>query len=151
MVSEAGRVPAATMVTGFEVTGLEPVMQLLFEVMSQVTTSPFAGDIVRPGLFVPAAVPFTFHRYPGAGPPLTGEAVKFTELPVQKGLVSVEISTLAGSALLTNMVTGKEVTGLLLTQVALDVSLHVITSPLAGVYEKAGKLNPTPNPFTIHW
>lgn len=133
MVTEAGRFAAATMVIAFEVTGFIPVIQLLTEVILQVMMSPFAGLQVKPGLFVPAGFPLMNHWYPGAGPPLDGLAVKLTELTVQNGLVSVEIKTAAGSALLTIITTGREVTGLLLTQVAFEVNLHVTTSPFKGI------------------
>ena len=47
--------------------------------------------------------------------------------------MGVVMLTDAGREELTAMVTGEDVTGLPLTQVALEVSLQVITSPLAGV------------------
>ena len=56
-----------------------------------------------------------------------------TELPEQNGFVRVEMVTAAGSRLLTVIVIGSEVTGLPDTQGAVDVSVHVTTSPLRGV------------------
>ena len=51
---------------------------------------------------------------------------------MQNGLVFVEIATLAGNAPLTFMLTLADVAGLPLTQVALEVSIQLITSPFAG-------------------
>ena len=52
---------------------------------------------------------------------------------MQNGLVSVVMETLAGIALVTTIITGAEIAGLPLTQLALEVSLQVTTSPFSGI------------------
>ena len=77
-------------------------------------------------------VPFTFHWYAGADPPLVGVAVKVTEVPAQTGLAEAATDTLTGSSGLTVMVTVLEVAGLPVVQVAFEVSTQVTTSLLVG-------------------
>ena len=56
--------------------------QVAFDVICTVTASPlFKVGLVKVALLVPTFAPFTFHWYTGAGPPLTGEAVKVTDVP----------------------------------------------------------------------
>ena len=83
------------MVTTFEVAGL-PAAQSAFEVSRQLTMSLFAGVYVYVGLFVPTVVPFTFHWYAGAVPPLVGAAVKVTEVDGQTGFDEGVINRLTG-------------------------------------------------------
>ena len=129
-----GNAATAIMVMVFEVTGLLPLKQDELEVIWQVTaSSPFDGVVVKVGLFVPAEMPFTFHWYTGARPPFVGIAVKVADEPVQIGLTGVEMATLAGRVAFTTIVIALEVTGLPLTQAALEVSTQVTICPLAGV------------------
>jgi len=114
--TDTGIEAEATMVMALEITGLLPVMQVAFEVSSQVMISPFAGEQIKTALFVPILVPLTFQLYTGAFPPFTGEAVKVTGVPGQNGFVGVEINTLAGRAAVTFMMILEDVTGLPLTQ-----------------------------------
>jgi len=118
----------------FEVTGLVPLMQLALEVSLHVTASPLSGEHEKAGEAAggPEATPFTNHWYNGAVPPFVAVAAKSTEVPWQNGLVNVVMVTLAGMAEFTDMVTGAEVTGLLLAQAALEVILQVTASPLTG-------------------
>ena len=61
MLTLAVTVGVTTIVIALEVAGL-PVTQFAFEVITQVTTSLFAGVVdVKVLLFVPVFVPFTFH------------------------------------------------------------------------------------------
>jgi len=62
-----------------------------------------------------------------------GTAVKETLSPVQKGFVWADMETPAGSAALTIMTMGPDVTGLPLTHEAFDMTVHVIESPFDGV------------------
>lgn len=56
-----GRLGFTAIVTALDVAGL-PVLQVAFDVNTQVTMSPFSkADEVNVGLSVPALVPFTFH------------------------------------------------------------------------------------------
>ena len=64
---------------------------------------------------------------------MVGVAVKVTEVPAQTGFAEGAIITLTGRFGLTVMVIVFEVAGLPVAQVALEVSTHVITSPLTGV------------------
>ena len=70
----------------------------------------------------------------GVVPPLVGVAVNVTGVPAQTGLVEAAIETLTGRFGFTVMVTGLEVAGLFIGQVASEVSTQVIISPFTGVY-----------------
>ena len=75
-----------------------------------------------------------YHWYAGAAPPLTGVAVKVTDVPVQTGLALAAIVTLAVRIGFTIIVTALDVAGDPTTHgVKLDVITTVITSPLTGV------------------
>ena len=128
-----------------------PLTHDKFEIREQDIISPFAGEYIKVGLFVPAYIALTFHWYMGADPPLTGIAVNVTGDPKQNGLVRVEIETPAANEGLTTMVTGFEVAGLPLTQAAVDVNLQVTISPFTGVYVKTELFVPTVIVFLYHW
>ena len=64
---------------------------------------------------------------------MVGVAVKVTEVPSQTGLAEGETDTLTGNDGVTVIVTGLEVAGLPVAQVAVDVSTQVTTSLFAGV------------------
>ena len=69
----------------------------------------------------------------GDAPPLTGDAVKVTELPEQTGLADEATVTLTGRFGLTVIVTAFDVAGLPVAQgAALDVKIQVITSLFTG-------------------
>jgi hypothetical protein len=59
-------------------------------------------------------------------------AVKVTGLPSHTGLEEAETATLTGMTGLTDMVTGFEEAGLPETQVRLDITWQLTTSPFAG-------------------
>ena len=82
-------------------------------------------------------------------PPLTGEAVKETEVPSHTGFADAEIEILAGDDELTVIVTALDVAGLPETQLRLDVMTQVITSLFTGVYDNVGPV-PTLVPFFFH-
>ena len=84
-------------------------------------------------LFEPTLLPFTFHWYAGAKPPLTGVAVQVTMIPEQTGLAEAPTDTLTGRFGLTIMVTVFEIAGLPVGQTAFDVSSQVMASLFDGV------------------
>ena len=139
-------------VTGLEVAGF-PETHVKEDVITTVTTSLFASVlVVKFGLFVPRFEPLTFHWYEGV-PPLTGVAVKVTELPVQTAPGGeADILTLTGSTGFTVIVTGLEVAGFPDTQVKEDVITTVTISLFESVLVvKFGLFVPTFDPFTCHW
>ena len=83
-------------------------------------------------MFDPATIPFTFHWYTGAVPPLVAMAVIVTDPPRQTGLDDDEIAILTGCIGLTVMVIGFEVTLMMEVQLELEVIKQVTTSPLIG-------------------
>src|SRR5215203_7112607 len=98
-------------------------------VMITVTTSPSCNVlVVNLSLSVPASIPFTCHWYDGLPPPLTGVAVKVTDVPSHIEVVLAVMDT-SGSTLLELMVIG------LLSAVGVDtqarslVMITVTTSP----------------------
>jgi hypothetical protein len=66
---------------------------------------------------------------------LTGEAVNVTDEPEQAGFDEAAIVTLTGRFELTIMLIALDVTGLPVTQTALEVITQVTKSPFAGVNE----------------
>ena len=137
------------MVTAFDIAGF-PDVQFRFDVSWHLMTSPLAGINEYTGLFVPTLKPLIDHWYAGAVPPLTGVAVKVTEVPWQTGFDEGDMETLTGTLLLTTIVTGLEVAGLPVAQEAFEVSLQVTTSPFTGLYVKTGLLVPYSIPLTFH-
>ena len=112
MTTLAGIALLLTNTIALEVTGLAPLMQVEFDVSTQVTVFPLSGKNENEGLLLPWLEPLTFHWYMGVAPPLVGTAVKKTSEPEQNGLVNVEIETFTGIAVFTDMVTGSDVAGL---------------------------------------
>ena len=94
----------------------------------------------------------TFHWNAGADPPLTGVAVKVTGVPIQTDPVGfAPIVTPTGIAGVTLMITEFEVAGLLVVQLATDVTMHVTASLFDGIYEYVELDAPeTFTPFTFH-
>ena len=69
----------------FDVTGFG-LAQPEFEVITQVTTSPFSSVlVVNTALFVPTFVAPIFHWYTGVVPPFIGVAVKVADAPEHSG------------------------------------------------------------------
>ena len=62
-------------------------------------------------------------------------AVKLTDVPAQTGLADALTDTLTGSSGFTVMVIGAAVAGLLLTQVAFEVSTQLTASLFIGTKE----------------
>jgi hypothetical protein len=120
IVTPAERFELTVIVILLDVAGL-PVIQAAFEVIIQVTISPFKGVYVKDVLLVPASTPFTFHWYVGVIPPLVGEAMIVVEEPVQTGLDTAAIVILAVRIGLTLIVTVLDVAGLPVGQVELEV------------------------------
>jgi hypothetical protein len=131
MLALTARGGPTTMVMVLEVAGLPVKQGVALDVMTQKTWSPFvnpASVYVEP---VPTTVPFFFHEYVGAAPPLTGDAVKVTLVPVQMDPAGeAEMLTPAGSCGLTVMVTAFEVAGLPEVHAKDEVRVTVSTSPL---------------------
>ncbi len=71
-----------------------------FDVITQVTTSPFCSDEDWKTLPVPASFPFTFHWNAGDVPPFTGVAVKLTCVPEQ---IDVSLAEMLTDALRTGL------------------------------------------------
>ena len=91
-------------VIAFEVI-LLAVTQLAFEVITQVTISPFDKlEDVNIVEFVPILFPFIFHWYCGLEPPLVLVAVKVTELPLQIKLLVAEIVIVGGTLFELNVI-----------------------------------------------
>ena len=132
----------------FEIAGF-PVVHASLDVSSQVTKSLLAGAYEYVALFVPAFNPFTFHWYEGEVPPFMADAVKSTVVPAHTGFAEAMIERLTGRSGLTVIVTGVDTAGLPETQVSPDVKMQVITSLLAGEYEKTALLVPTGIPLRI--
>lgn len=119
--------------TGFDNAGL-PVAQVALEINTQVRVLPLTGAKVWDASVAPViSVPFSFHWYKGAGPPLIRPELKVTEVPAQTGFAEAVIAILAGSNGLTVMVILFEVAGLPVTQVRLEVKIQVTTSLVKGI------------------
>ena len=78
-------------------------------------------------------IPFTFHWYVGAEPPLMTDEVKLTKVPGQIGLTDGTTVILTGNSGFTIMLTGFEVAGFPVAQIALEVSTHVMALVFAGI------------------
>ena len=78
-------------------------------------------------------------------------AVYVTEVPAQTVVAEAEIEILTGSSGFTEIINGFETAGLPVTQVRLDIRVHVTTSPLTGKKVKVGLIAPgIIIPFTLH-
>jgi hypothetical protein len=131
MLTLAGKLELIAIVKVFDVAG-EPVIQVAFDVMMQVTVLPF----VRPAfvyveLFDPTLLPFNCHWYVGVVPPLVAVAVNVTLVPAQIAPLGLAaIITLAGKFGFTIIVIIFDVAGEPVAHVAFDVMIHVIWLPL---------------------
>ena len=85
------------------------------------------------GLSAPTAVVPLYHWYEGVVPPLTGVAVKVTEVPAQTGLAEGEIEILTGNNGLTAMMTTLDVAGTGDGHATLEISLQLMLSRFDGV------------------
>ena len=98
MVTSGVTLSLTVIVTG-ALVAVGEVVQVAFEVITTVTTSPFVIVVeVKVGLSVPAFTPLTLHWYDGAAPPLVGVAVNVTHEPehiVEPGFTAM--LTLAGT------------------------------------------------------
>jgi hypothetical protein len=85
-------------------------------------------------------------------PPFVGVAVKVTLVPEQIVVAVADMLTLAVTLLFTVIVIAFEVAGLPLTQLALEVIMQVMTSPLTrALLLYVELLVPTLLPFFFHW
>jgi uncharacterized protein YodC (DUF2158 family) len=151
----AGRSGLTVIVIPVEVAG-DPVRHgVAFEVIATVTTSLLMRVVdVKVALFDPAFMPLTCHWYDGADPPLTGVAVKVTDVPAQIAPDGDAATlTLAGRSGLTVIVMVFEVAGDPFRHgVAFDVISTVTISPLTSAVDvKVLLLVPAFVPFTFHW
>jgi hypothetical protein len=97
--------------------------QGILEVITTVTLSPCINDeMVKVELFVPALTPFIFHWYTGFEPPLTGVAVNETVAPGHIVVLSATIDTDGVTTGLTVIVIVLLVAGLLIAQLAFEVT-----------------------------
>jgi hypothetical protein len=155
ILTPAGRAGLTTIDIPVEMAG-DPLRHgVAFEVITTVTTSLLLRtDDVKVLLLVPAFVPFTFHWYIGVVPPLTGIALKVTDVPAQIAPAGdAAILTLACRSGLTTMIIPVEVAGDPLRHgVAFDVITTVTTSLLLRTDDvKVELLVPAFIPFTFHW
>ena len=79
--------------------------------------------------------PFTFHWNAGEIPPLVIMVEKETDVPAHTGLADAVMEMPTGCPGITIRVMALEVEGFPVTQVALDVKLHVTTSLFTGEQE----------------
>ena len=131
----AGKFGLTVIVIPVEVAG-DPVKHgLALDVSCTVKTSLlFSVELVKVLLFVPTLVPFTFHWYTGAEPPLVGVAVNVTLVPAQIVVADAATDTLAGKFGLTVIVIPVEVAGDPVKHgLAFEVSCTVTTSLLLSV------------------
>ena len=125
----------------------------MFEVNTQVKTSPFTADVV---LYVKLVaplilVPFFFHWYIGDVPPLVGVAVNAKLPPLQIGFEAATIAMLGVTLLFTVIVTALLVAVVGDAHEALLVITTVTTSLFAKVLvAKVLLLVPAFTPFTFH-
>jgi hypothetical protein len=127
--------------------------QVAFDVITQVTTSPFTNeDVVNEELFVPAFVPFTFHWYAGVVPPFVGVAVKVTAVPLQILVADALMATTGVAFDPTEIVIALDVSLLGTAHPALDVNTHFTTSLFnKAVVAYVELFVPTTAPFFNHW
>ena len=86
------------------------------------------------GLLVPTGTAPLYHWYAGVVPPLTGVAVKVTEVPAHTGFADAAIVTLTASNGLTVIVITLDVAGFPVGHgVIFDVRTTEICSPFSGV------------------
>ena len=128
-----GRFGLTVIAIELEMAGF-PVAQVASEVRTQVITSPLFGVyeyvvLVAPGIFVPP----TLHWYNGPEPPFIDVDVKVTIVPAQTVFAEAVIEILTGRFGFAVMITVFDVAGLLVAQVASEVSTQVIASPLRGI------------------
>ena len=121
-------------ITGVEEAGL-PVAQVALEESTQEMASLFAGGKAYVAFVAPVrAVPFNFHWYCGAGPPLTMVVLKVTDVPAHTGLADGEITILTGKSGLTVMVTTFEPAGFPVAQVAFERISQAIVFALEKIW-----------------
>lgn len=151
MLTLAGWLMLTFMATTFD-DAVVPIVQVAFDIMLQVTTSPLASVLLlKVALFGPVSMPFTYHSKIGAGPALLAVAVKVTGVPAQMVVASATMLTLTGKIGFTFMTTLFDVAGLPVAQVAFDRSVQVTTSLLAkAALVNVGLLKPADIPFTNH-
>jgi hypothetical protein len=125
--------------------------QLELDVITQFTISPLfklEEENVAPTALL---VPFTFHWYVGAEPPLVGVALKSTEAPWHKTPAVVVVTFTAGAELvMIDIVSEFEAAVGLTAQPALEVSTQVTTAPFVKTLEEKVLPFPAFAPFTFH-
>jgi hypothetical protein len=123
--------------TGLPVT-VNGLTQTSLLVILQVTISPlFNKALIKEGLFIPVAIPLTFHKKEGVAPPLKGVAVKVIAVPEQISVPgTAETATDAASDALTFMMIALLEATAGTTQEELLVITQEIISPLINVDEE---------------
>ena len=128
------------------------VKQVALLVSIQPITSPLLSVAeVKIALFVPMLLPLRVHSYVGALPPLVRVAVKVTDVPAQKLFAEATILTDGVTCAVTFIVMLLLVALGVVKQVALLVSIQLITSLLLSVAEvKIALFGPTLLPLRVH-
>lgn len=147
-----GALSAFTVIAmAFEVTEVGEAQVALLVITTLTKSLLFNVDELNVARLVPALMPFTFHWYEGAPPPLVGVAVKVTEVPAQI-LVELALILTAGVALgVTVIVMLLEVAEEGTAQLAALVIATLTTSLLANVaVVNEAALVPAFTPFTFH-
>ena len=147
-----GALSAFTVIAmAFEVTEVGEAQVALLVITTLTKSLLFNVDELNVARLVPALMPFTFHWYEGAPPPLVGVAVKVTEVPAQI-LVELALILTAGVALgVTVIVMLLEVAEEGTAQLAALVIATLTTSLFANVaVVNEAALVPAFTPFTFH-
>lgn len=152
MLTCAGEVVLTVIAMVLERAGL-PVAHGALDVSCTLTWSPLARELlVNEGLLLPTGLPLISHWYAGDAPPLTGVAVKVTEVPEHISLEEAAILTETGAVELTVMVTMLDIAGLPVAQARSEVICTLTWSPLdSELLEKVALLLPTGLPLSSHW
>ena len=145
-------VPGFTTMVTPVVVAVVGLAHAAFDVRTTLTTSLLVIVVLlNVALLVPTGLPFINHWYLGVVPPLTGVAVKLTELPGQILLVEAEIETEGTGAGKTVIVSLLLVAVGVVGQMAEDVITTITTSPLFKLeLEKLVPPEPTGFPFSNH-
>lgn len=130
MVTEGVTTGFTVMVMVFEVA-VGVVGQATDDVITHEIVLPFvSAALVYVALLVPVLVPLSFHWYDGVPPPLTGVAVKVTDVPEQMVVAVAVIETDGTTDGFTVIVIELEVAGMGATHASDEVISQVITFPL---------------------
>lgn len=139
------------MAIAFEVTEAGEAQAALLVITTLTKSLLFKVEELNVARLLPALMPFTFHWYEGAPPPLVGVAVKVTEVPAQIFVEEAEILTVGVALGVTVMVMLFDVAEVGEAQLALLLRTTLTTSLFAKVaVVNEAALVPAFTPFTFH-